>query len=185
MAQETVRQLKQKAFMSFARNKAPRDIFSVAPGSVELFDEMHALGGYGPRVISTTSTSPAQSPESRVTSDSSQSPASSNQSDPPPANPSDDYPPQVYGNPVIQTMPPITPIPVVNIAAPLAMPYEWEKYDYASQLPTPSGNAVPTDFDNVFCTMGEAGTGVQPTPLQELGLGLGGEWQPVMDHFGL
>ncbi|KAF8513491.1 hypothetical protein JB92DRAFT_2923771 [Gautieria morchelliformis] len=208
---EVVRRLKQKAFMAFTRSKAPGDIHGAAPRGVEVVDEIHALGGYGPRVISTvaksaSSTPSPYAPEPRLHSDSSQSPPSSNPSDPPSSNPpdapsnnpsdlpfslppdpppikpSDNYIPQIY-NPNVD-VPSAAPPAVVDS---LPSAFDWTEFDYSSYLPVPSANELPPDFD-VFAALGDPAPQPPPTPgpntlLEQLGLA--GEWQPVMDYLDL
>lgn len=66
------------------------------------------------------------------------------------------------------------------------MPLDWETYDYSSHLLPPSDNTLPADFDGMFDAIGSTAPHDPlngPTILEQLGLG--GEWQPVMDHLGL
>jgi hypothetical protein len=193
--------------MAFAQSQAPREIFNATSGGVQVLDEIHALGGYGPRVILTNAGSPAStsspySSESKVPSESSQSPPSGNSSDPKPgnpsdpsfnnpshlqsSNPSDDYTsPHGYNKPVDgQSTARYTADSAVNSIQSAEIPFSWEKYDYSTHLPTHSESTLHTDFD-AFGTMGSAPHVPQhgPTLLEELGLG--GEWQPVMDDLGL
>jgi hypothetical protein len=198
--------------VAFTRCKAPGDIHGAAPRGIEVVDEMHALGGYGPRVISTavkfaSSTPSPYAPESRLRSDSSQSPPSSNPSDPsssnppippssnpsdltsslppdpPPIKPSDNYIPQAY-NPNVD-VPSAAPVTHLDVDS-LPSAFDWTEFDY-SYLPASAANELPPDFD-VFAALGDPAPQPPPTAgpttlLEQLGLG--GEWQPVMDYLDL
>lgn len=205
-----MRELRKKAVAAFSYNKASRAVSAIAPGRIEVLDEIHALGGYGPRVISTrscpASTSSTPSPYS-FTGDPSQSSPSHTQSTPLPTYPSDDYtPPHIHdGTPDVQfSAPDPTTIPsnnyglshvyndsvdtqfsVENSFPSTELASNWEKYDYSSYLPTSSDNTVPTNLDAFGTTRNPAPYVPQnvPTVLEELGLG--GEWQPVMDYLDL
>lgn len=168
--------------MAFTQNKAPSSA-SGATGGVEITDEIHALGGGGPRIISkpqlplSSSSSPYSTESPKIFSESSQSPPSS--------NPSDEYPPQKCDNPVdTQPSGPFAADSVANLFP--SMPLDWETYDYSSHLLPPSDNTLPADFDGMFDAIGSTAPHDPlngPTILEQLGLG--GEWQPVMDHLGL
>ena len=190
--------------MAFAQNRASMDRFGATPEGVAVLDEIHALGGYGPRVISTrpSPASSTYSPESRVTSDYSQSPPSSNSSECPPSYPShpESYPPShaysttadVQSTPSFSSTPPSLAssvtgsVPLTSIPTSMPVSFDWEKYEYS--LLTPPDNTSCNDFDNIFGTKVDSSNfppKVRPTVVEGLGLGLGGEWQPVMDHVGL
>jgi hypothetical protein len=126
-------------------------------------------------VSSTSSPYSAGSP--KVFSESSQSPPSS--------NPSDESPP-VHNSDKPVDVQPVEPFTAGSGASTFpSVPVNWENFDYSSFLP-PDSNALPADFDGMFDGFGNTASHdplTGPSILEELGLG--GEWQPVMDHLGL
>jgi hypothetical protein len=67
----------------------------------------------------------------------------------------------------------------------MAPPFDFTGVDFSSHIPDFAANALPSDFDEVFQVM----AATAPTQTSAVGvleeLGLGGEWQPVMDGLGL
>ncbi|KAF8582756.1 hypothetical protein K439DRAFT_1618032 [Ramaria rubella] len=173
-ALSTVRQLKEKAFTAFARNKAPRDHFSSAPGGIQVLDEIHALGGGGPRVISKKSrpTSLPSTSDQKTPSETSLSPT--------PEIPSDDYTPSPFApNIHIAEQPPQT-------FSPMNSPLDFSSIDF-SQFADFSGGTLPENYNDIYGIMRNSPPSQLPPSgpnvLEEIGLG--GEWQPIMDHFAL
>ncbi|KAF8582754.1 hypothetical protein K439DRAFT_1618030 [Ramaria rubella] len=161
-ALSTVRQLKEKAFTAFARNKAPRDHFSTAPGGIQVLDEIHALGGGGPRVISKKSrpTSLPSTSDQKTPSEKSLSPT--------PEIPSDDYTPSPFApNIHIAEQPPQT-------FSPMNLPFDFSSIDF-SQFTDFSGGTLPENYNDVYGIMRNSPPSQLPPSgpnvLEEIGLG--------------
>ncbi|KAF8582757.1 hypothetical protein K439DRAFT_1661654 [Ramaria rubella] len=179
----TIKQLKEKAFTSFARSKA-NDPLAAATEGVETLEEIHALGGGGPRVISKKSPSSASgsSPytaDQKIPSDSFPSAtagisSSSN-------NQTFAYP--TYNIPVAQQLafPPMED-PVDNTFLFMHMDNmpDLENYDFTQF--TASEEPLPESFNDIFRRMDTH----QYPPANPTGwekFGLGEEWRDIMDHF--
>lgn len=179
--------------MAFAQNKAPGSVFSAPPGGVEVIDEIHALGGgVEPRVISTSTTKATSSTSSPYSSASKLNSDSSSSQSPPSRYPSEEHSPSLPPDSAVHgrlLAPPAPVNPDVSVFSSMNTSFDWkslECFDFSSTFPAPSENAVPADLDGVFDAMGNSAPHASqtgPNILEELGLG--GEWQPVMDHLGL
>jgi hypothetical protein len=178
--QATVRQLKYKAFAAFAHNRAPKDPLGSSPGGVEVSDEIHALGGGGPRVMSSTARPPPSphAPERTVSSMPSQTP--------PPISASGDYAVTPSGQHVHDSgsLPFPGGFPDLSPSS-MAPPFNFTNVDFSSYTPEFAADKLPGDFDEIFQAMTATATQTAPVGSILEELGLGGEWQPVMDDLGL
>jgi len=163
----TVRTLKHKAFVAFAQNNGPKDPFCATSGGIDVSDEIAALGGGGPRIISSSSPKPTSSPASSP------------------------YSPEHRGSPIPSRIPTSNGVSLdTTFSSVMAPPFAFAGVDFSSEIPEYNTNVLPSNFDEIFQSMTGGGDtaptqmpGVGPTILEELGLG--GGWQPVMDDLGL
>jgi hypothetical protein len=181
--QATVRKLKDKATTAFAQNHALKYPFKVFPGGLEVADEIHALGG-GPRVISSTPRRTA-SPSS-ITYPPEQANSFIHSLSPTPVTGSapEDY---VATHPSGQLVHESGPSPFPGVftdipASSIVSSFDFTGVAFSSHFPEFTVNALPSDFD-IATTAPTQTTPGASSVLEELGLG--GEWQPVMDDLGL
>ena len=168
MVQKTVRQLKQRALMASAQNKALRDKFGPAP---EVLHEIHRFSwGFQTSVISVISSSLKIHLNRRCPLMSTPHQISHLADDAVPSHPYN-----IAAN--VQSIAPSAPISVVDPLQPATVPLTGKKkkrFDYLTQLPPSSGNAVAADFDDAIGAIGESKLHTRTTLIEELRLGLGG-----------
>jgi len=182
----TVRKLRNKAFTAFAQSNTLNHPHGVAPREVEVEDEILALGGAGPRMVSSTlrpsnlphpssyppehaaSDIPSRDLSSTSTSEGYAAMRTSMQEVHKP-----EYPSFEGFFPDSSTLPMEPPFDFTNVDSNLS-----------SHIPEVMASTLPSDFDffqNTARTTPSASVG--SSVLDELGLG--GEWKPVMDGLEL